>query len=141
VPFYIQKHPIQPTLSEVYGGGCYAAQAGEGGYVKVGYSRIAALSRVHALQQASPFKIALIAAWRGFKEDERQAHIALTPYRFRNEWYHPHPAVFAYVSAAAERAKVVMADEQGMIAAARAGAKPHVLRPDVFPAPATEKQG
>lgn len=130
-----------PTRTDRWSGVLYACQSGENGPVKIGYTTVAAASRVTALQQSSPWKLFLLAEWSGHPQEELAHHIALADHRIRGEWYWPTRMVLdriaGAVAAAALRAAEIR-DDRLAIGGPRfmPPVISHILRPDVFgPAP------
>lgn len=75
----------------------YFLQVETSGPVKIGCTTGDVYTRVRALQQASPYVLRWIGFFVGTRADERAAHNQLAAHRLRNEWFHPHPDVIAFV--------------------------------------------
>jgi hypothetical protein len=70
----------------------YFIQAGEGGPIKIGYSRDA-LKRIANLQAASPVLLSALAIIPGEIRDEFALHRRLQSERLHGEWFRPSDAV------------------------------------------------
>jgi hypothetical protein len=79
-------------------GRVYAIQVGESGPIKFGFTTDLR-SRFFALQSGHPEKLKLLADAPGSVEHERAILRACVEHRLSGEWFSPHPAVLAAVSA------------------------------------------
>lgn len=76
----------------------YFMQCGDGGPVKIGFSR-AVEKRVAAIQLASPYQITLLASAVVARCEEKRLHHVLGRHWLRGEWFTPHPEVMAAMEA------------------------------------------
>lgn len=77
-------YPVGPVV--------YFIQAGEGGFIKVGWSANVKM-RMAGLQTGRPEELHLLLAFTGTRVEEGRLHARLAPYRVRGEWFKPDPAV------------------------------------------------
>jgi hypothetical protein len=74
----------------------YAIQAGHFGAVKLGITRDPR-DRLRELQTSNAEPLRLVAAWRSFREEERQIHEEFADLRLRGEWFRPHDEILRLV--------------------------------------------
>lgn len=76
----------------------YFAQAGDGGPVKIGFSR-SGPGRIKDLQIACPWDLRLIGVMAADGMDaERRLHQRFASARIRGEWFEPTPELLAFVA-------------------------------------------
>ena len=71
----------------------YFLQAGDGGPIKIGFTKGKPEARVRSLQTASPLKLILIGVVSGSNIEEKLLHHHLRSHRIAREWFHPVPQV------------------------------------------------
>jgi hypothetical protein len=80
-------------------GGCgvYFIQGVSGGCVKIGYTTNIQ-DRLKTLQTGSPIKLKVLYLIEGATpEQEKELHKKFNKYHSHGEWFHPHPALLAYI--------------------------------------------
>ena len=67
----------------------YFLQAGDGGPIKIGFTKGTPEARIKSLQTASPLKLILIGVANGSNIEEKLLHHHLRSHRVAGEWFHP----------------------------------------------------
>lgn len=67
----------------------YFLQAGDGGPIKIGFTKGEPKARIKSLQTASPLKLILIGVANGSSVEEKLLHYHLRSYRVAGEWFRP----------------------------------------------------
>jgi hypothetical protein len=60
--------------------------------VKIGWTGYYLPSRVSTLQMGNPFRLELVGAVTGYREDEKSLHEKFEQYHIRGEWFSTHKA-------------------------------------------------
>jgi DNA-binding phage protein len=75
----------------------YFVHAPSVGMIKMGFTSSTPMSRMHALQAASPVPLELLGCLRGSLTDEAQLHVRFAAYRTHNEWFVFNDDIAGYV--------------------------------------------
>jgi hypothetical protein len=78
----------------------YFLQAGEGGPVKIGFTK-SLEARIRELQTGCPYELRVLATIAGKSRLERRYHYHLWQHRLRAEWFNPSEAVLHAAARAA----------------------------------------
>lgn len=82
----------------------YFIQMGEGGPIKIGWTRDP-WQRIHELQTAQPYRLRLLGVIEGDRHTERRLHRELAEHRVRGEWFKSAPDVLAKLDAEGSRVR------------------------------------
>jgi hypothetical protein len=80
----------------------YFIQAGNGGSIKIGWTRNVSARFRHLRKEAGGTRLSLLAVLPGFTTDERALHARFAASRLAGEWFAPSPDLLEFVRAVAD---------------------------------------